>query len=221
MAKKGSLTTRVGAANTWLSLIDRLWKVTGYLGITGWLSATVGLGLFAWFWVAVDFVTALPWYLLLLIALLFATLCLHFYNKARIAWSLRGVKSFDIEEFAEECQAYYRDFADYMVSRQDARPVHHRDSNDRDDSYKKWQDDVAHSMKSDALVMARFGPRAYSIAHRMTGLGIKPPNLFHFPHGDHGGVGVYIGLVGDLLKKGLLEEARKQDPQITWGASFR
>ena len=84
-----------------------------------------------------------------------------------------------------------------------------------------WQDGVNFSQRTDALIMQRFAPRAFAIAHQMKSLGIPPPNMFHFSSGDHGGIGPYVGMVGELLRKGLLDEARKLDPNVAWGASFR
>jgi hypothetical protein len=220
MAKPTGLTGRIRDANAWISIGARLWQVLTYLGVSGWLSGIALLVMAAIYAAAVNVLASIPWYVYVPLALATGTLALHFYIKFRVAWSLRGIKTFDIEDFAKECISYYQDFADFMVNRQEARPRRDIETS-TEEMHRVWQEDVKFSRRTDALIMQRFAPRAFAIAHQMKSLGIPPPNMFHFSLGDHGGVGPYIGIVGELLRKGLLDEARKLDPKVTWSSSFR
>jgi hypothetical protein len=220
MAIKNRITPFVRDSNAWASWAERIWRVAGVFGIHGWITAVAGAALASSLAAILYVLKATPWYVLLVVSVLFAATVLHLWNQLRIAWSLRGVRKLDIGELAEECCTYYRDFADFMVSRHDARPLGGLNPGDAD-FHRQWQERVNLSQRTDALMMQRFGPRVFAITQQLKNLGIPTPNLFHFSSGDTGGASVYIGTVGELLKNGLLEEARKLDPKVTWGATFR
>ncbi len=221
MAKPTGITGRIRDANAWISFCGRLWQVAQFLGVDGWLAAAfwaVSAAILAGVIYVLD---STSWYWILIASTAFATALLHFWNKLRIAWSLRGVRAFDLEEFARECCDYHREFSDFMASRLEARPNQAAPGHDTDEKFREWwRENEIFSNRTKALVMQRFGPRAFAISHQLKSLGIASPNMFHFPHGDQGGSGTYIGLVGVLLKQGQLEEARKLDPNVTWGATF-
>lgn len=218
--RKRDIAGLVRDSNAWASWAERIWRTAKYLGVDGWIAGAFWAISALIFAAAIRMIHATPWYVIVIAALLFSTTLLHLWNKWRITWSLRGVKSFDIEKFAEDCCKFYSDFADFMVNRQEAKPIYERREG-ADDMYKRWQQTVNFSQKTDALMLQRFGPRAFAICHQLQSLGIPTPSLFAFSGGDHRGVSVYIGTVGELLKNGLLEEARKLDPKITWGTSIR
>jgi hypothetical protein len=213
---------RIGAwvrdSNAWAAWGERLWHAAQSLGISGWISFWVASGIAGGFAITMRLLSATPWYITSIGALIFATYALQFWNKLRIAWSLRGIRKFDLEKFADECCGYYRDFADFSVTRQEMAPAFVMASSE--EARKSMQAQSDFRRRTDVLVMQRFAPRAFAIAQQFNRLGIPLPNLFHFSSSDTGGASVYIGMVGELLKKGLLDDARRLDPRMTWGASI-
>jgi len=117
MAKSTGLTGRIKDVNAWISIGARLWQVLTYLGVSGKLSGIALLVIAAIYAAAVNVLASIPWYVYVPLAFATGTFALHFYIKFRVAWSLRGIKTLDIGDFAEECISYYQDFADFMVNR--------------------------------------------------------------------------------------------------------
>jgi hypothetical protein len=223
MAARRTPTQIASASNAWAAWAERLWRVAQALGLDGWIKSVVWLAAASIGTFAVSVrpgVIGIPWWGLVLIGLTFATLTLHVFAKLRSAWAIRGMKTLDIQQFARECTDFYKDFSGFMVARIETSPPRFA-RDDPEGAHRDWQASVAYSQTTNARALEKFGPRVYSIAHRMAEFGIRPPALFHFPHGDVGGAALYIGTVGDLLEKGLLAEARKLDPKSTWGAGFR
>lgn len=207
---------KASKANTILSLASRAWDFAKLLGIDGQLTALLWFiaagvwALLAKFWHMV------PVWLGVVAGVVFATYCTKLYTAIKIARSIRGVKTFDLSRFADECLAYYRDFSSFAVSRADARPVP-MIANSSADIRQEWAKGVEHSNRSRAMVIERFAARAVAIVHQFDSLGIPQPPLRMLYLGDAGSVSVYIGAVGELLSKGQLAEARKLDPDSTWG----
>lgn len=206
-------------SNTVASFFGRVWEIAKWLEIDGFLKFLFFLAMTSVIGVVHEYLGKMPWWLMISIALLIAVSLTNLFIRIRLAWSVLGIKKFEIGQFADECLSFYRDFSSFMVQRQDARPDRAGPSPERD-AHAEWQRGVNFSNKTNALMFERFAARAFAIAHQMKELGIPSPNMFHFPHGDHGGVSVYVGVVGELLRKGLLEEAKKLDPKTMWGATL-
>lgn len=199
---------------------ERAWEVAKYFGVDGWVSLAI-LAVSAAVWGGIlKFLSAVPWWLATAIGLLLAILLVHLYNRLRIAWALRGVRRLPIEELGADCVLFYAEYSDFILAVRQDPAVTVMTSSGQEDMHRQWQQESARRARAQAEVFKRFAPRIYALAHRLVLLGIPAPNLFHFPHGDHGGAGVYVAIAGELLKKGLLEDAKKLDPKITWGASI-
>ena len=190
-----------------------------YVGLaTPWGIAATSLLVLLYGW-AVGYISSIAWWIWLPVALLTSLLVISLYILVKQAWIIRGIKRFDIIEFSKECQDYYKSWAAFAASRVTFR--HHHMGGDQGTAHREWEIMVDQSRRAEAQMFEQFGPRAFAIVHQIAILGIPKPNMFHFASGDHGGVGVYIGVVGELLSKGLLDEARKLDPNSTWGQGFR
>ena len=166
----------------------------------------------------VGYIGAIVWWVWLPVGILTSLLTISVYIAIKKAWMIRGIKSFDLQEFSRECLDYYRSWAAFASSRA-YRPRHASD--DQAGAHREWEIMMEQSRRAETQMFEQFGPRAFALVHQMEVVGIPKPNMTHFSLGDHGGVGVYIGVVGELLSKGLLEEARKLDPNSTWGQGFR
>jgi hypothetical protein len=206
---------KAAKTNSLLSLAEKFWAFLKFIGFDGPAKWAIGLGAGAiWSW----YVTlSVPTWLVILTTLAVVTLVANLYVKWKAARLLVGMKSFDVREFGDECLRYYKEFAAMMSSLQSS-PF--RAGNDGADMHAQWQAQSELSRKRDRLALEHFGPRAYAIAHQMKLIGIPPPNLAHFPHGGSGGVAIYIAMVGELLKLGRLEEAKKLNPNDTWSIAF-
>jgi hypothetical protein len=212
------ISGKAAKTETTLALGGRIWDVLKYLGITDQITLAASLvGVALWSWFMTLFQSA-PLWVILLTGLAVLTLLARLSVAFRMAWLVRGQKSFDLSAFADECIKYYQDVGMVLGSQPPAS--HHDLGGTKDDMHLQWQRNVDRSNQMSSLLLQRFGPQTFAIAHQFKLLGIPEPNMFHFPHGDTGGACVYIGMVGELLKKGLLDEARKLDAKATWGASF-
>lgn len=212
------ITNAVRDSNAYASWVERFVQIGALLGFTGVIQAFAWSVLLTLSALLVWLRENVPWWVGVLAGLLFASLSLYLFNGIKVARSIRGLKAFDLPTFADECMRFYRDYSEAAVTHQ---RTYVPSCSDRDDTQRQWAERVQHSNRVDALMMQRFAGRAYALAHQMKSIGIRPPNMFFFSVHDAAGAAVYIGMVGELLSKGLLEEARKLDPQVTWGATIR
>jgi hypothetical protein len=128
------------------------------------------------------------------------------------------VKKIDLVQVAADCTDYYRDYATLMANR---IPPERRGINEsQEEAHRAWQAQVDFSRQTNALALERFGPKAFSLVQQLEALGVPRPSMFHFAH-DSGPVSLYIATAGDLLSQGLLDQAKRLDPNVTWGAGFR
>lgn len=213
------IADKAAKTETFLALAGRVWAFAKEFGVVNQAIAAAWLLILAsWGW-AMTYLQSLPVWAWLLTGAIFATYSVKLWNAIKVARSLRGVKTLDIQQFGADCLTYYRDYAAIMANR--GTPNRFAEGHSAEEMHRQWQRGVELSERTAALVMERFGPRAYALVQQMSALGIPRPSTFHFSHGGDGAVSLYIGLVGEMLNKGLLDEARKLDPNVTWGAGFR
>jgi hypothetical protein len=210
-----SAIDRAAKAETVFALASRIWALLGFSDKVTLAIVLPGGAAWAWF---MRIYEQVPTWVLVLTTLLVITLCAKLYAAVRVSFLIRGQRSFDIQAFGEECFRYYQDFGGLIASQQ---PPIRGPAGSKEDMHAEWQRGVDASNRLSRLILERFGARAFALAHQMRLIGIPPPEMFHFSHGDVGGASVYIGMVGELLKKGQLDAAKKLDPKSTWGVSYR
>lgn len=201
---------------TAISLAERAMAVIDYLGLKQPLRAAL--------WTTILLATAwisrmwdhFPYSLVICISLFAAACAARLYIAIKAALAIRGIKKLDLAELGAACTQFYRDFSDFVTSQSYSSLGAIHEGTPRE----QWERRTAHTTRVNGLMMQRFGTRAFSLAHQIQSVGIPAPGMFHFSAYDAGGAAVYIGVVGELLSKGLLEEAKKLDPKLTWGATI-
>jgi len=195
--------------------IQRLIKIARYLGIDGLIKTFVfAVAVYGWT-IVVRVVDQSPFWLATLVSVLTVIAVVRLFAAIKTALSLRGIKEVDIPKIGEDCQRLYREAAGFLAQRRENEP---RWMDAEGDEVRRRHSEMAsYGNVTNARMMEKFGTHALALSHVVGRLGIPQPNAFSLSHGDSGGVIIYLGIVGDLLKDGLLEEARTLDPNMTWG----
>jgi hypothetical protein len=205
----------VGTAwDWWVRLRDFL----DALGIRGVLQGIAMLALATiWHFLLRAFST-LPLWANVGLALVFAVLLMHLWVMVRRAWSLRGLKTVDFKEVGAECLAFQADVFEFLSNRQDSAPMREgipRGSAQEigDAMHNQWARNTLRSQQTGIRIHQKFAHRALALNTQLKNLGISQADLWAFDH-SIGGVAAYYGAVGELLKAGLLTEARGVDPRV-------
>ncbi len=183
MGPPKSITAIASETNALASWAERLWRISKALGISGWISGIAFAAVVATWAAIMRFVQHLPWWIAILGALLLANLVLSFWIKLRVAWSIRGMKTLNLEEFANECCKFYEDFAAFMVGRIEAHPPTRPmdelnqmiSSEQREAAARMHMAETEFQNRTKALVLARFAPRAFAITEIAKRFGIPAP----------------------------------------------
>jgi hypothetical protein len=201
---------------TSLSLSERVWRVIEIVTIRSVLVLGALTSIAA---ILVRLYRNLYWWEVVLAVWLFLILCAFSFNQYRIWKSLHGKRLLDLPAFANECIAFYEDYSEFMVSHQ--REMHRQSGEPtRDSMHREWAANVEYSNRMNSMILQKFAPRALYLTQVMRGLEIPVPHMNHFGYHD-GGTAAHIGLVGELLSRGLIDDARKLDPHTAWGVGFR
>jgi hypothetical protein len=141
-----------------------------------------------------------------------AILAAQLFIFVRRAMAIRGLKTLDIQEVGKDCVTFRADVMEYLVARVDAGAGRRiAGPSNAEAVHAEWARNVDYSNQTRARVVEKFAHRAIAISHLLQLAGIKPPDLWAFDN-RAADVAIYIGAVGDLMGRGLLNEARSMDP---------
>jgi hypothetical protein len=209
--------------NLFISLAKHAWDAAGALGIQGYLTGAAWIAAVGVWAVLIYALENLPFWSLALLALLLATLSTRLIVELRKAWAVRGLKSLDLQQLGADCLAYREDLFEFLVGRADTAPSRHVHGlgagNDTDALHQAWAQGVDYSQKTRARLAQKFAHRAVALNHQLDSAGIRPASLWSFDH-NAAGIAAYYGAVGELLKRGLLKEAREMSPDDLQHAHF-
>jgi hypothetical protein len=191
---------------------ERLWKWSSPLLSSPWVATTIwgvlaaGIAAMKWLFAAI------PWWFLAISALFAAILVAQLFIFVRRAMAIRGLKTLDIQEVGKDCVTFRADVMEYLVARVDAGAGRRiAGPSNAEAVHAEWARNVDYSNQTRARIVEKFAHRAIAISHLLQLAGIKPPDLWAFDN-RAADVAIYIGAVGDLMGRGLLNEARSMDP---------
>jgi hypothetical protein len=211
--------------DTALSLADRFWQLAETLGFKGWIQSVFVLALGVVWTALVRILDHLPFWADSVFGLLLAILSTNFYIRLRKAWSLRGLKSLDIQKMGVECVEFSTAVLEWFIERQDNAPNDGivLSGNNMDEVRRvnntTWNARIAYGQQTQIRVVARFAPRLLYLCQLLVNAGLKPPKLWMIDS-NFSAIAVHIGAVGELLSKGLLAEAR-QYHESSWDCHIR
>ena len=212
------LSDLVSRSDAFASWAERLGRWGTAFGISGWIAGSIWTVLSATGFAVMWFVHTVPWWATVLIALAFGSLSLQVYVKARTAWAIRGVRTLDLANLGKDCITLKAEVFDFLVSRLDSAPSRAGDhaTSDLEITHRTmeavWARGVAYDTQTRGRAMQRFAARIIAICHLLQGAGISPPSLWNLNHNIEN-VSAHLGAIGELLERGLLNEARDFNPQ--------
>ena len=151
--------------------------------------------------------SGLPWWGIVLVATAFTALVMIIWLVARILWLTRHLRQLDLSALAKDCLAFREDLVRFLAERKTSEPSTRQKVFTEEDRLRY----VDHSGRTALLLHANFGARAEALAQMLRIAEIPPPNLRGFDTFPDA-VGNYFHVVGTLVSKGLLSEARALDP---------
>jgi hypothetical protein len=191
---------------------ERLWKWSSPMLSSPWVATTIWGVVVAGFAAMKWLFAAIPWWFLVINALYASILVTQLFIFIRRAMAIRGLKTLDIQEVGKDCVTFRADVMEYLVARVDAGAGRRiAGPSNAEAVHAEWARNVDYSNQTRARVVEKFAHRAIAISHLLQLAGIKPPDLWAFDN-RAADVAIYIGAVGDLMGRGLLNEARSMDP---------
>lgn len=176
---------------------------------------------------AIRYLNHLPWWADILIGLALALLVLHVWIAIQKVRLLRGVKRLDITELGASCVRLHREITEWLIARAEGAPerriterVGMSQAELSQESRRVWERGADYNNQTSVRLVEKFAARVMAECHLLISAGIRPPNLMNFQY-NATGIAAYIGSVGELLQRGLLDEARKSDPEQFRGSTLR
>ncbi len=210
----GSLDARADKMLTWLKRVREVLKT---FGLWGRVEAAVTVGVTVAWGVLLRWLGQLPVWLAIIAGLATAILVVHLATAFWKAWLLRGVKSLDIAQLGRNCVQLGAAMLEFLATRRETAPSRYAPMVGDQEAvsralHEAWAQGVHYSQQTEAKLAEKFAPLVISLSHLLRLASIKPPDLWAF-NVHAGSIAAYLGAVGDLLERGLLDEARRLDPQ--------
>lgn len=205
----GKVEQKAARLNLWTALIERGGSLLIVLG--GWqYVAPLGTALVSGWALAVHYVDRTPFWGSCIAGLILCACTFNVIVAVRRAWSIRGIKKLDLSILANDLKKFREDAFEFLLMHQEVLHASLPGENieiselSRDRAWELRRD---FSQKTSALAAQRFAHRAMALIHLLAQADIPPPSLWAFDH-ELPNIAAYFGAVGELLERGLLEEAR-------------